>query len=69
MKNETQAAWRLALEATDTPTALVLTIQNFPVLKNTDESVYENVRKGGYIIQKGDKEISDALLMTTGSCY
>ncbi|SFK68141.1 transketolase [Salinicoccus halodurans] len=65
--NETQAAWRLALESTDTPTALVLTRQNLPVLKHTDESGYDNVRKGGYIIQKGDKETPDALLIATGS--
>lgn len=65
--NETHAAWKLALESTDTPTALVLTRQNLPVLSKGGESVYDNVRKGGYIIQKGDKDVPDALLIATGS--
>src|SRR5690625_18918 len=33
--NETQAAWRLALESTDQPTALVLTRQGLPTLEGT----------------------------------
>ncbi|HLR66231.1 transketolase [Virgibacillus alimentarius] len=65
--NETQAAWRLALESKDQPTALVLTRQGLPTLEGTKELAYEGVKKGGYVISKGDKETPDALLLATGS--
>ncbi|MYL57959.1 transketolase, partial [Virgibacillus halodenitrificans] len=65
--NETQAAWRLALESTDTPTALVLTRQNLPTLEGTKEHAYEGVKKGAYIVSKAEKDTPDALLLATGS--
>src|SRR5690625_976785 len=65
--NETQAAWRLALESTDQPTALVLTRQGLPTLEGTKEHAYEGVKKGGYVISKGEKESPDVLLIATGS--
>ncbi|MBA4603898.1 transketolase family protein, partial [Thermoactinomyces mirandus] len=65
--NETQAAWRLALESTDKPTALVLTRQNLPTLEGTREKAYEGVKKGAYVISDADKETPDALLLATGS--
>ncbi|HLR40749.1 MAG TPA: transketolase [Virgibacillus sp.] len=65
--NETQAAWRLALESTDQPTALVLTRQGLPTLEGTQKHAYEGVKKGGYVISKGEKETPDALLIATGS--
>ncbi len=43
--NETAAAWRLAVESTDRPTALVLTRQNLPTLATTAERAYEGVKK------------------------
>ncbi|MEW9502493.1 transketolase [Jeotgalibacillus marinus] len=65
--NETAAAWRLSLEATDHPTALVLTRQNLNTLPNTDKTAYEGVKKGAYVVSpaKGDK--ADALILATGS--
>ncbi|MFD1413521.1 transketolase [Oceanobacillus jeddahense] len=65
--NEVQAAWRLALESTNQPTALVLTRQNLPTLANTAELAYEGVKKGAYIVSKSEKETPDALLLATGS--
>ncbi|MFC3038840.1 transketolase [Virgibacillus xinjiangensis] len=65
--NETQAAWRLALESTDQPNALVLTRQNLPTLEGTKEKAYEGVKKGAYVVSKSDKETPDALLLATGS--
>ncbi|WP_172369980.1 transketolase [Sporosarcina jiandibaonis] len=65
--NETQAAWRLALESKNKPTALVLTRQGLPTLEGTKELAYDGVRKGGYVISKGDKDTPDALLIATGS--
>ncbi|MUK90735.1 transketolase [Ornithinibacillus sp. L9] len=65
--NETQAAWRLAVESTNKPTALVLTRQNLPTLAGTKENAYEGVKKGAYVVSKANKETPDALLIATGS--
>lgn len=65
--NETQAAWRLALESTNKPTALVLTRQGLPTLEGTKENAYEGVKKGAYVVSKSDKDTPDALLLATGS--
>lgn len=65
--NETAAAWRLAIESTDQPTALVLTRQNLPTLPGTDENAYEGVKKGAYVVSKAEKEAPDAILLATGS--
>ncbi|MDQ0216958.1 transketolase [Peribacillus cavernae] len=65
--NETAAAWKAALESNNKPTALVLTRQNLPTLKNTAELAYEGVTKGAYIISPAGKDQADALLLATGS--
>ncbi|MDX8047039.1 transketolase [Gracilibacillus sp. S3-1-1] len=65
--NEVQAAWRLAVESTSQPTALVLTRQNLPTLPGTAEHAYEGVKKGGYVISPSTKETPDAILVATGS--
>ncbi|MFE7062648.1 transketolase [Sutcliffiella sp. NPDC057660] len=65
--NEVQAAWRLAIESKNQPTALVLTRQNLPTLEGTKETAYEGVKAGAYVVSKGDKEVPDALLLATGS--
>lgn len=65
--NETQAAWRLAIESTDKPTALVLTRQSLPTLEGTKEHAYDGVKKGAYVISDSDKETPDALILATGS--
>ncbi|WP_339227810.1 transketolase [Oceanobacillus sp. FSL K6-2867] len=65
--NETQAAWRLAVESKEQPTALVLTRQDLPTLEGTKENAYEGVKKGAYVISKSKKETPDALLLATGS--
>ncbi|KGX87567.1 transketolase [Pontibacillus litoralis] len=62
--NETNAAWRLALESKNQPTALVLTRQGLPTLEGTS---YEGVKKGAYTISPAQKEQADALLLATGS--
>lgn len=64
--NETQAAWRLAMETTDQPTALVLTRQNLPVLKGTKVNAYEGVKKGAYVVSDANGN-KDGLLLATGS--
>ena len=65
--NETQAAWRLAIESTNKPTLLVLTRQGLPTLEETKENAYEGVQKGAYIVKESEKEIPDALILATGS--
>jgi transketolase len=65
--NETSAAWRTALESTDKPTVLVLTRQNLPTLPGTDQSAYEGVRKGAYVVSEAQAQKPDGLLLATGS--
>lgn len=65
--NETIAAWRLALESQDEPTVLVLSRQNLPTMKDTQQRAYEGVSKGAYIISKGKTDHPQALLLATGS--
>lgn len=64
--NETAAAWRLALESTDQPTALVLTRQGLPTLASTKENAYEGVKKGAYVVSEANGK-ADGLLLATGS--
>ena len=59
---ETYAAWKVALESKETPTALILSRQNLPLLA----SKYKEVEKGAYIISKESKRI-DATIVATGS--
>ncbi len=61
--NETLAAWKIAIESTDTPTVLVLTRQNVEKQAGTS---YEGVKHGGYIVSK-EKENLDGILLATGS--
>jgi len=65
--NETAAAWKLAVESTNKPTALVLTRQDLPTLKGTDVNAYEGVSKGAYVVSPAGQETPDALLLATGS--
>lgn len=65
--NETAAAWKLAVESKDRPTALVLTRQNLPTLKGTDKNAYEGVAKGAYVVSPSSKENPDVLLLASGS--
>lgn len=60
---ETYAAWKLALLSKDTPTALILSRQNLPLLAN---SSYEGVEKGGYIVSES-KGKAVLQIIATGS--
>ena len=59
---ETYEAWKLALESKETPTALILSRQNLPLLN----SKLEGVDKGAYVISKANKK-AQAILVATGS--
>ncbi|MFA9459149.1 transketolase [Halalkalibacter sp. AB-rgal2] len=65
--NETVAAWKVAMESTDTPTALVLTRQNLKTLASTKELAYQGVKKGAYVASKSSQAEVDALLLASGS--
>jgi transketolase len=62
---ETYASYRLALESTKTPSVIVLSRQNLPLLDNSDN--YELVKKGAYIVDKEKGVIPDFTLIATGS--
>lgn len=65
--NEVSAAWAVAVETHDTPTLLVLTRQNLPVLEGTKEMAREGVRKGAYVLSPQQCETPDGILIATGS--
>ncbi len=50
--NETTATWKLAVQSTDQPTALVLTRQNLPTIDQTAEEALAGVEKGAYVVSK-----------------
>lgn len=60
---ETIAAWYSAITSKETPTALVLTRQKLPQLKNSSKEAL----KGGYIIEDSTKETPDAIILASGS--
>ena len=61
--NETVAAWRIAMETRDKPTAIVLTRQ---AVTNLGTTSYEGVKHGGYIVAKEINHL-DAILIASGS--
>ena len=60
---ETKAAWYSALTSAHTPTCLVLSRQNLPVLAQTSRDAL----RGGYILKKESGEAIDMIFMATGS--
>lgn len=62
--NETLAAWKVALTTLTGPTAIVLSRQNLPLLRDND-NIFENVRRGAYVVS--DMEDFDKVLIGTGS--
>lgn len=61
--NETKAAWQLALESKNQPTALILTRQSVP---NLEETSIKEVSKGAYILKKETNKL-DGILLASGS--
>lgn len=62
-ERETFAAWREALKSTKTPTALILSRQNLPLLEGSSA---EGVARGAYVVSKEKKNV-DLVLIATGS--
>jgi transketolase len=64
--NETAAAWRVALERRDGPTALALTRQSLPILAETRRNYADTVARGAYVLADSSG-ISSLILIATGS--
>lgn len=64
--NETAAAWRVALEHTTGPVALVLTRQGLPVLDQSRYASASGLAQGAYILSEAH-EAPQLILVATGS--
>ena len=62
-ERETYAAWREALRSTKTPTALILSRQNLPLLKGSNA---DGLTKGAYVVSQEEKK-AELILIATGS--
>ena len=70
--NEASAAWALAIEERDGPTALAFTRQKLPILPGTAELARDGVRAGAYVLADatdadGKAAVPDLILIATGS--
>lgn len=64
---ETAAAWRMALDRPDGPTALALTRQGLPVLAETEDRALDGVARGAYVLRDPEDAEPEAILIATGS--
>jgi transketolase len=65
--NETVAAWQVALERTDGPTALILSRQNLPVFDRSATAPASETRRGAYVLTEAEGGAPEIILMATGS--
>jgi len=69
--NEAAAAWALAVERTNGPTALALTRQKLPTFAATAALARDGVRRGGYVLRAASSEAAGGMpalvLIATGS--
>jgi len=65
--NETAAAWRMALERTTGPTALVLSRQKLPVLPPSSVFRDDGVYRGAYVLEDAGGGRPDIVLIASGS--
>ena len=65
--NEVVEAWRIVLEQTHHPAALVLTRQALPTVDRTKYAAASGLRKGAYILGDAAGGKPDIILMGTGS--
>jgi transketolase len=63
---ETVAAWQMAMERTDGPTALFLSRQNLAVYDKADAQWKKSMRKGAYIVKDCSGK-PDVVVLATGS--
>jgi transketolase len=66
--NEAAETWRIAMEQTDRPVALILTRQDLPTFDRAKYDPAAGVAKGGYVLADAARNAKpDVILMATGS--
>jgi len=65
--NETAVAWRVAVEKSSRPVALVLTRQDVPTLDRVRYASADGLRRGAYILADEPGGKLDVILIATGS--
>ena len=65
--NEVAEAWRVALDRTHQPVALVLTRQDVPVVDRARYASAEGLRRGGYVLADAEGADPEVILIATGS--
>ncbi len=64
--NEVVVMWKYIMESNHTPTALILSRQDLPVLDRTKYAPAEGALKGGYVLADSEG-VPDVILIATGS--
>ncbi len=64
--NEGTVAWKMAMENTKTPTALILSRQNIANLPGSSYDMALQAEKGAYLVEK-DADTPDVVLLASGS--
>jgi len=64
--NETAVAWKIALERTDGPTALLLSRQGLPVLEAARVHGAAGVARGAYVLSEAEGGSPGVILIATG---
>jgi transketolase len=65
--NEVAEAWRVALDRSHQPVALILTRQNVPVFDRSRYGSAEGLRRGGYVLADAEAGDPELILIATGS--
>jgi transketolase len=65
--NEVAEAWRVAIDRTHQPVALVLTRQNVPIFDRSKYASAAGLRRGGYVLADADGGEPEVILIATGS--
>jgi transketolase len=63
---ETVEAWKVAIENWESPTALIFSRQDLPILDRRKLASASNLRRGGYVIWEAAK-VPDVIIIGTGS--
>jgi transketolase len=65
--NEVVEAWKVALDRTHCPVAMVMTRQNVPVFDRSKYASAEGVQRGGYVLADPEEGDPELILIATGS--
>jgi transketolase len=65
--NEVVEAWRMAIDRTHNPVAMVMTRQTVPVLDRSKYASAEGARRGGYVLADPEDGDPELILIATGS--